>query len=374
MHGPTHISAAIRHALVWDLPLRLFHWGLVLCVASAAVTGFLAPEWWLDWHAVAGYGVGLLLAFRLVWGLLGGRYSRFSALQLAPRRLIKHLREVATGLPHHSVGHNPAGSWMILALLALLGSLVASGLIALGGQENLGPLSFLVSFSTGAAALTWHEILAWLLVAAIGLHVLGVVVESRLSRVPLVAAMIHGRKRVTAEAADSGGPRLRQGAIVLFLASGLLVFVGGFLVALPASGWQALDTPELYRSECGDCHHAHHPSLRAAADWRHLMAGLEDHFGEDASLTPADGAEIARFLAVNAGETFDTEAANLMARPAGARITEGAAWKSRHEGLAKELFKAKAVGSAANCNACHRDADNGRFDDQAIELPKEDAK
>ncbi|MDP6066183.1 MAG: cytochrome b/b6 domain-containing protein [Alphaproteobacteria bacterium] len=364
----------MRQSLVWDLPTRLFHWGLVACVAIAAGSGFLAPEWWLDWHAVAGYGVGILLAFRLAWGFVGGRYSRFAALILAPGRLVRHLRQVAARRPQHSVGHDPAGSWMILALLALLGAIVVSGLIALGGQEGQGPLAFLLSFAAGRVAMTWHEVLAFLLLAAVGLHVSGVLFESRLSKVPLVAAMIHGRKRVAAEDADPGGPRARRGALVFATAAGLLLAGGGLLAGLPASGWQPLATPERYAGECGDCHHAHHPSLRTAADWRQLMAGLEDHFGEDASLDPADVAGIGGFLVANAAERFDTEAANLMGGARADSITSGAAWKARHEGLTDALFKSKPVGSPANCDACHRDAAGGRFADSAIELPKENVK
>jgi cytochrome b len=358
--------------LVWDLPVRVFHWCLLALVGAMSATGFWAPEWWLDAHVWGGYALGLLIAFRLVWGFVGGRHSRFASFPLTPAAVSAHVRSLVAGSRQSHAGHNPGGAWMILILLSLLSAIAATGVVAYGGRENLGPLAFMIDFSTGDAAGTLHEILTWMLLGAVALHILGVVVETRLSKFSLVGAMVTGRKPVSENQVESGGPLIRRGLIVASVTAVLVLAGGQGLALLPVPGWQNLEVPESYRTECGDCHDAHHPSLRTAVDWRTMMAGLADHFGEDASLEEEAVGEIRRFLEVNAATTFDTEAANRIGRAATrtGRMTDTDYWKARHKAIDPSLFRTKAVGSRINCAACHADAATGRFDDHAITLPK----
>jgi cytochrome c peroxidase len=166
---------------------------------------------------------------------------------------------------------------------------------------------------------------------------------------------------------------LPTAAIVIAVAA--LGTVAHFATAGRAAlGVRVLALPDSYRTACADCHTAHHPSLLPAASWVALMRGLDDHFGEDASLDTAKRSEIEDFLAANAAETWDTEAANnfrAVSPSAPLRITRTDFWQRRHAGIATTTFKAKAVGGQANCAACHRDADSGRFDDQSISPPRE---
>ncbi len=358
--------------LVWDLPVRVFHWSLLALVGAMSATGFWAPEWWLSVHVWGGYALGLLIAFRLVWGFVGGRHSRFASFPLTPGALFTHVRTlVARGRQSHA-GHNPGGAWMILILLGLLSAIVVTGVVSYGGRENLGPLAFMIGFEAGDVAGILHEILAWMLLGAVALHILGVVVETRLSKFSLVGAMITGRKPVSENQADPGGSLILRGLIVAGVTAILVLAGGQGMALLPGTGWRGLEFPEPYRTECGDCHDAHHPSLRTAADWRTMMAGLADHFGEDASLEEEAVGEIRRFLEVNAATTFDTEAANRIGRAATltGRMTGTDYWKARHKAIDSLLFRTKAVGSRVNCAACHADAATGRFNDHAITLPK----
>lgn len=360
--------------LVWDLPIRVFHWSLVGVVALAAATAFWGPEWWLDIHVMAGYALGLLLAFRMVWGLAGGRHSRFTAFPLYPAVLFSHLRSLIQGRSSMHAGHNPAGAWMILGLLTLLSAITVTGIAVLGGRENLGPLAALVDFETGNAIGKWHEILTWGLVACIAFHLAGVLMETRLFRHPVVGALITGRKPVSTESAERNGLGVRRGLVVFSIAAiAVLAAVRG-LAALPGGGWRELEPYETYRAACGECHHAHHPSLREKSAWRALVAGLSSHFGEDATLDEETAKEITRYLEANDAATFDTEAANMIghAKPSAGRITETEYWKKRHHNLEPALFDRKDIGSRANCDACHEDAASGRFDDHAIRLPKGD--
>jgi len=362
----------MARVMIWDLPLRLFHWLMVATVAIAGLTGFVAPAAWLDIHLFAGYALAILLAFRLAWGVLGSHYSRFRSFPLAPLSAFRHLRSLLRNSAAEHTGHNPVGAWMIIAILFLLSALVLSGLIVLGGQENLGPLGFLVGFQTGWRAAALHEIAAWGLAGAIAVHLLGVFVEARLLRHPVVSAMITGNKLVSRAKAKGHGRSYTARGLRLFTIAALILLGGGkMLASIPASGWKPVQTPAVYSAECGDCHDAYHPSLRTAASWRGIMSGLSDHYGEDASLDAETAAAMGAFLAANAAETFDTEAAWRMGRidTKSLRITDTPYWTARHAGIADAVFKLSSVGSKVNCNGCHRDAASGRFADQDIHLP-----
>ena len=359
---------------VWDRAVRAFHWSLVALVAAALGTGFFAPPWWLGAHVAAGTAVALLVCFRLAWGVWGSTYARFRSFAFPPRAVAAHVAGVLRRRPHAHLGHNPAGGLMIFALIAVLSTLCVTGLVALGGQEKQGPLKLVTSYATGHTAWTVHAVLAWLLVGMIAVHVLGVVVESALTRDALVRAMVTGRK-----ARMPGQPRTRPGRPLPAIAAVLAVAGLGAALHLatadrPALGVRSLPLPQAYRAACGDCHTPHHPSLLPAGSWAVLMNGLDDHFGEDASLDAGTRDAIRAFLAADAAESWDTEAANnlrAVARDAPTRITRTEFWQRRHAAIAPATFESKAVGGRANCAACHRDADTGRFDDQSISPPQE---
>ncbi|HFC04949.1 MAG TPA: hypothetical protein ENJ55_04520, partial [Rhizobiales bacterium] len=126
-------------------------------------------------------------------------------------------------------------------------------------------------------------------------------------------------------------------------------------------------------SECGDCHMAYHPSLLPASSWIKLMAGLDDHFGEDASLDAVTVRNITDFLTRYSSEHWDSEAANnlrVVSARDPLRITGAPYWLRRHKEIAPAVFKQKNIGSKANCAACHSDAASGHFDDEKIAIPK----
>jgi hypothetical protein len=124
-----------------------------------------------------------------------------------------------------------------------------------------------------------------------------------------------------------------------------------------------------YAEECGACHEPYHPSLLPAASWRKLMSGLDDHFGEDASLPPEESAALTAYLTRYAGEAWDTEAGReiaLVSPENPLRITASRHWQRKHHGLPAGAFTAANVKTKGNCSACHADAESGRFADQAI--------
>lgn len=354
---------------VWDRAVRLFHWALVLAVLAALILGFFAPPRLLDFHAWAGYAALALVAFRLVWGLTGSTFARFSAFRPSLHAVMAHLR----GTAGSGYGHNPLGALMVYALLAIVAAIGASGLVVLGGVERQGPLVALTGFATGAAAREIHEMLAFALVGLIVLHVGGVAFESRREAENLVRAMITGRKRPRADAT----PRRDAQPVVAVLAlTAIGVTVAGtvaWLNSLPTPAVPAGPALAEWTTECGDCHAPHHPSLLPADKWAAIMATLDDHFGEDASLDADKAARIGGWLAAHAAENYDTKASNLfrLADPADPlRVTATTRWKRIHGDIPAEIFKRKDIGGPVNCTACHGDAEAGLFSPQRIRIPQ----
>ncbi len=171
-------EASVR---VWDPLVRLFHWSLV----AAFATAFLSEEG-ERLHEVAGYVVLGLIAFRLVWGLIGSDHARFKDFVPSPARLWAYLRSLVRGRPDRYLGHNPAGAVMILCLLGTV--FIAAGSGWLMTTDRFWGTKWVEEL---------HEASAWLALALVGVHVAGVLVSSLLHRENLVRAMITGRKPAT---------------------------------------------------------------------------------------------------------------------------------------------------------------------------------
>jgi len=202
-------DAATVPTRVWDLPTRLFHWVLVGVVTGSVVTAQIGGNA-MVWHFRFGYTAFTLLAFRLLWGFVGGRWSRFSSFLYGPAALRRYLRGQAHA--HAEVGHNPLGSLSVYALLALLVAQVATGLVADDEISNVGPLNRFVSDATASRATGWHTQWGqWLIYGLVGVHVAAIVFYRwRLGR-DLVRPMLTGDKplpRGTPAAADRLATRL----------------------------------------------------------------------------------------------------------------------------------------------------------------------
>lgn len=208
---------------VWDAPTRLFHWTLVFLVALAWLTGEAEGSMFVV-HKLAGYGVAVLLVFRIIWGFAGSRHARFADFIRPWREVVAHARGVLSLRPARTLGHNPFGGWMTLLLLLVLAAQVGTGLFA--SDDGLGgPLAGALSSGAAHAIAELHEGLSGALLGLIALHVVGVLVESLLTRDNLVRAMITGRKTVTpgAETAHGAAPAPTWlAALALGTASGIV--------------------------------------------------------------------------------------------------------------------------------------------------------
>ena len=199
---------------VWDLPTRLFHWALVICIICLAVSGYRGGDA-MEWHARFGYALLTLVLFRLVWGFVGGRWSRFASFVYGPRSLVNYLR----GKPHpdHLVGHNPAGAGSILAMLAVLLVQVATGLVGDDEISFTGPLNRFVETSKGLAATWYHKRVGqWILLGLVLLHVAAIFYYLWRKKDNLIKPMLVGDKVVASPAQPSRDDALsRLGALVV---------------------------------------------------------------------------------------------------------------------------------------------------------------
>jgi len=209
---------------VWDLPTRLFHWVLALSVAASIGTAKIGGAA-MVWHFRLGYlAVGLLL-FRVIWGLVGGRWSRFASFLYAPGRVWAYLRGQRDPVGRDEVGHSPLGALSVWALLGLLAAQVGSGLFADDEIANVGPLNRFVSGRTAQLLTGWHkEIGESVLIALLVLHVAAVLFYRWWRRQDLVTPMITGDKSLPAGTpASADGWRQRVAALVLALAVAMAV-------------------------------------------------------------------------------------------------------------------------------------------------------
>lgn len=198
----------MNRILVWDLPLRLFHWLLVLLVVTSFVSAKIGGNA-MQLHMLSGYTVLALLLFRILWGFLGGTHARFASFVRGPASVIAYLR--GHGAERH-LGHNPAGAWSVIFMLAALLLQAATGLFANDDISTEGPLAKLVSKALSDRITGVHHLNVKLLLALIGLHLSAIVFYLVHKHENLVKPMITGFK----EAAGGLGEGMqKQGKVWL---------------------------------------------------------------------------------------------------------------------------------------------------------------
>lgn len=216
---------------VWDLPVRITHWLLVLGIAGSYATHKLGVEYF-EYHLWFGYGVVVMAAFRILWGIFGTRHARFASFVRGPRATWNYLRALTHGGAHSRPGHNPLGAWMVVFLLAALLAQGLTGLFANDEIFNTGPLYGYVSDATSLALTSWHRrLFDWILVA-VALHVGAVLAHRVLGGQDLVRPMFSGRKdaALVAEHEAISSSRLWLAAILL---AGVVATVSWFVTHAP---------------------------------------------------------------------------------------------------------------------------------------------
>ena len=186
-------SSEKSHAKIWDLPVRVFHWTLVLSVLGAFITNRLGVSYF-KYHVWFGYGVIVAVSFRILWGIFGSHHAQFHNFVRGPKAAITYALSLLRRhhLPFH--GHNPLGAVMVVVLLIALAVQAGAGLFGNDQIFNVGPLAGYVSSDDSLTLTSLHRRLFWGIAGAVGLHLGAVLFHTLVFKENLVKAMITGHK------------------------------------------------------------------------------------------------------------------------------------------------------------------------------------
>ncbi len=208
----------------WDVPVRIFHWLLVLLVISQIATASIGGNA-MQFHAFGGYAILTLVLFRILWGFLGGTHARFRDFVRGPAPVIRYAKSIlkAPHEPHR--GHNPLGGWSVLAMLGSLLLQASTGLFANDDVMMEGPLAKHVSDRASEIATAIHDVNAVVLLALVAIHLAAVLFYLLAKKENLIAPMITGRKQsaTPGEPARYGKPWLA--ALLLGCCAAAVYFV-----------------------------------------------------------------------------------------------------------------------------------------------------
>ena len=193
---------------VWDWPVRLVHWAIVVLLVTLVVTAKIGGNA-MEWHVRAGEAMLALVLFRLIWGFVGTRHARFSSFVRGPGAVLRYARSVVRPPHELHVGHNPLGGWMVIALLLLLLLLVqaCAGLFSNDDVLTDGPLVRFISKDLSDTISGFHIKNAWVIVALACAHIAAVMFYLLALKENLIAPMLHGSKRLPSTHASAVADR-----------------------------------------------------------------------------------------------------------------------------------------------------------------------
>ena len=212
-----NITNQKQSVLVWDMPIRIFHWLLAISFAGAWLTSESEAQQMI--HYAFGYSACMLVLFRIIWGIVGTRYARFSQFIKGPAETIHHIKSLMTGSEHSGLGHNPAGALVMISLMILI------LLIGLTGYWSIK--EFLGDVMSEA-----HETIANITLAVVVIHVAAAIIMSFLQKENLVKSMVSGKKEGTSDQAIRYPMYLLGALLAIAWAYSFYLIVGGSLPAL----------------------------------------------------------------------------------------------------------------------------------------------
>jgi len=221
--------SGLQTVAVWDWPVRIVHWLLVVLIVVSYVTSQVGGNA-MTYHMWSGYTVLTLLGFRVLWGFAGSTHARFGSFVAGPRAVSRYVADMMSGRSQAFLGHNPLGGWSVLAMLLALGVQAGTGLFANDEIITEGPLASRVSSATSDLLTTIHRYNFYVLLALVGLHIAAILFYLLVKRENLVGAMVTGRKRVPSEFA-----RGATATASIWLAAALLALVA--IAVSPLVSW-----------------------------------------------------------------------------------------------------------------------------------------
>ncbi|MGB5867134.1 MAG: cytochrome b/b6 domain-containing protein [Arcobacteraceae bacterium] len=363
---------------IWPLFNRISH---ILLVVFFTVCYILADfDELLPYHVAFGLALGVVFIFRIVWGYIGPKHSKFKDFSFNKVNLIEYITHPFSKTKEY-VGHNPASSYAIVAMILLAFLSIISGLLTYGIEENHGVLSFLHSsyFKDMELFKEIHEFFSNLFLGVIIIHVLGSLIDKFIKKSDAIDSMISGYKKTTHNETIRTNIFQKILGIVFILATLFsmyyLLFTKENIFLANANikqDYGVLNND--FAKECGSCHITYPPYLLPKESWGKMMANLENHFGDDASTDEDTTAYILAFLEDNSAQNSTHQAAlkilkSLKGNNSTIAITKTPFWEKKHRDIDNTVFANAKIKSKANCKACHIDIENGLIENDLINMP-----
>lgn len=348
---------------IWSFAARFSHLALILSFALAYV--FSEFDDLVYFHAAFGVIFGVAIVFRIVWGFVGTKYSKFSDFKF--QGLISYFGSFL-GKKERFIGHNPASSIAIIMILALGFVCVLSGLVLYGLDKNSGIFAFLYdSYAKFEFTKSIHELSANTLLFVAIIHICGALIDKFIHKNDSVNSMITGYKLTKND--ESIRANLAQKIfcfiwILAIIAIFLYIFnKDNFILKSHTLKVDYSAQNAVFAKECGSCHMIYAPFLLPKKSWEIMMANLEDHFGDDASVDEETNKEILNFLRSNSAEQKGNKTAFNILKYAqndqNIAITQNPYWIKKHRKIDEKIFSKSDIKSKANCAACHKGIENG---------------
>jgi len=227
-HDNTHQTSenSAKTLKIWDLPVRIFHWSLVILFIAAYITNVLGTNYF-KYHLWCGYAIIVLVSFRIVWGIVGTYHARFTTFVRNPVATAKYAINVFKRNDKHYVGHNPLGALMVIALLLTIFIQAVTGLFTNDEIFNTGPLYGYISNELSLKLTSLHRQLFYWILGAVVLHIAAVIIHVFFKRDNIVKAMFTGKKSAqNAESAKSiKSSRLILAGIILVILTVALIWI-----------------------------------------------------------------------------------------------------------------------------------------------------
>lgn len=372
-------ESGMTKSYIWPLFNRIIH---ILLIVSFTSTFLLSGYTeYLDFHVISALIFAFLFILRIIWGIIGPKYSKFKDFTFDIKELKNYLKNPLSKTKEY-IGHNPASSYAIIIIAALTLLSTLSGMLLYGVEKNHGVFSYLHSiyYKDMLVLESVHEICANLLLAFIVIHMTGALLDKFVKKGDGIDSMVSGYKK------SASNIQIRLSITQKLFVSLSFLFTSIFIAYLISpkndnvflvSKNQKQDYAminEDFESECGSCHITYPPYLLPKKSWEIMMSDLENHFGDDASIDKETNFIISKFLEKRSAENSTKEAAfkilHTLKNTNTIAISKTPYWEKRHKEIDEKVFLDKKIKSKANCNACHKDIEYGLIENNLIKIPK----
>lgn len=360
---------------VWSFLGRLSHWLIVVSFVSCYITSFY--EELLTFHIALGVVVFNMLLLKIIWGLIGPRYARWTDFHFAFSDLKFYFAEkMRNRYREIPAGHNPASSWFAFLVTWIGIFCCILGFVLYGIQEGRGVFSYLNEnyYYNMYFFESMHVVVVYILIVMICTHVTGVLIEQFYHKTNMVMAMVTGFKKARGENIKTTFRMNFFGTLYIIMACliGSYVYFEDDNIFIK-SKFTKIDYKSKHKDfhfECSDCHNLIPPELLPKDSWIELMSKQDNHYDEDLELDKSLVTSITKFLVLNSSENSTREASFKLTQELKNSkkytITDTTYWKTTHKDIPKNIFKSDDVESKSNCVACHENFEEGILSDSDI--------